>query len=133
MPTPPYNGTGQPAADNGGSWLGRLGSFFGASTPTYAGTGQPVNATGGMLGNATPIYAMAPAVVQPTSKPGASQSSTSQQMPVTASRSDCGCVESEFDDDESEQALMTCPIDPAALASGHIAIVIPRLSATDEQ
>src|SRR3954469_5997524 len=131
MPTPPYNGTGQPAADNGGSWLGRLGSFFGASTPMYAGTGQPVNAAGGMLGNATPIYAMAPAVAQPTSKPVASQSSTSQQMPVTASRSDCGCVESE--NDESEQALMTCPIDPAALASGHIAIVIPRLPATDEQ
>jgi hypothetical protein len=125
MPTPSYNGTGQPA-DNGGSWLGRLGSFFGASTPTYTGAGQPAIVNAGLLGNTTPIYAMAPAVAQaPT------QSGNSQQTPVTASRGDCGCDEPE--NDESEQALMTCPIDPEALASGHIAIVIPRLPASDEK
>jgi|SRR5690242_21517149 len=126
MPTPSYNGTGQPIADNGGSWLGRLGSFFGASTPTYAGTGQPVIASGGLLGNTTPIYAMAPATAQPTS----AQSGNSQQTPVTASRGDCGC---ESENDENEQALMACPIDPEALASGHIAIVIPRVPVTDEK
>jgi hypothetical protein len=130
MPTPSYNGTGQPA-DNGGNWFGRLGSFFGASTPMYAGTGQPVNAGGGVLGNATPIYAMAPAPAQSTPQPSASQSATSQQVPVTVPRSDCGC--DELESGENEQALMACPIDPEALASGHIAIVIPRLVVTDEQ
>lgn len=128
MATPSYSGTGQPA-DLGSSWLGRLGSFFGTSTPTYAGTGQPVLANAGLLGNTTPIYAMAPAVVQAPSQSTSSQSSASQQAPVTASRGDCGCV----DEAESDEALMTCPIDPEALASGHIAIVIPRMPATDEQ
>jgi hypothetical protein len=130
MSTPSYNGNGQPIADNGGSWLGRLGSIFAPSTPMYAGTGQPVIANGGML-NTTPIYAVAPAPAQPVPQPAASQSATSQQVPVTGPRSDCGCGEAERD--ESEEALMTCPIDPEALASGHIAIVIPRLPASDEK
>jgi hypothetical protein len=120
MTTPSYNGTGQPIADNGGSWLGRLGSVFGASTPTYAGAGQPAIASRGVFGSTTPIYAMAPATAQ----------INSQQTPVTASRGECGC---EPESDENEQALMACPIDPEALASGHIAIVIPRLPATDEK
>ena len=123
MTTPSYNGAGQPIADNGGSWLGRLGSVFGASTPTYAGAGQPAIASRGVFGNTTPIYAAAPVAVSATQN-------ASQQTPVTASRSDCGC---EPELDESEQALMTCPIDPEALASGHIAIVIPRLSVSDEK
>lgn len=124
MTTPSYNGTGQPVADNGASWLGRLGSVFGASTPTYAGAGQPAIASRGVFGSTTPIYAVAPAAAS------ASQSVVSQQAPVTASRGDCGC---ELENDESEQALMACPIDAEALASGHIAIVIPRLSVTDEK
>jgi hypothetical protein len=131
MSTPSYNGNGQPIADNGGSWLGRLGSIFAPSTPMYAGAGQPVIASAGMFGSATPIYATAPAVTQATSQQTAAQSANSQQTSVTASRGDCGC--GELENDESEQALMTCPIDPEALASGHIAIVIPRLPATDEQ
>jgi hypothetical protein len=97
----------------------------------YAGTGQPVIANAGVLGSMTPIYAMAPAVAQPASQAATTQSASSQQTPVTASRGDCGCGDAESN--ESEQALMTCPIDPEALASGHIAIVIPRLPATDEQ
>src|ERR1041385_6750668 len=120
MTTPSYSGTGQPTADLGGSWLGRLGSGFGASPPTYAGAGQPAIASRGVFGNTTPIYAMGPAVT-PTN---------SQQTPVTVSRADCGC---EPEVDENEQALMTCPIDPEALASGHIAIVIPRLTVSDEK
>lgn len=126
MATPSYNGPGQPVADNGGSWLGRLGSFFGASTPMYAGAGQPVAASSGLLGSTTPIYTVAPAPAQSTP-----QSQASQQAPVMASRDDCGGVEPKSD--ENEQALMACPIDPEALASGHIAIVIPRLPATDEK
>lgn len=129
MPTPPYNGIGQPA-DIGGSWLGRLGSFFGASTPTYAGTGQPVIASAGLFGNTTPIYAMGPAITQASSAVGAVQSTALQQAPVTTPRVDCCCGQAKSE--ASEQALMTCPIDPEALASGHIAIVIPRLG-TDEQ
>jgi hypothetical protein len=77
-----------------------------------------------VFGSATPIYAVAPAAVSSAAQ------SVSQQVPVTASRTDCGC---EPEIDENEQALITCPIDPAALASGHIAIVIPRMSVTDEQ
>jgi hypothetical protein len=121
MTTPSYSGSGQPTADNGGSWLGRLGSVFGASTPTYAGAGQPAIASRGVFGNTTPIYAVAPAAAQVNS----------QQTSVTASRGDSVC-ELEIED-ENEQALMACPIDPEALASGHIAIVIPRLSVTDEK
>ena len=124
MTTPSYNGAGQPIADNGGSWLGRLGAVFGASTPTYAGAGQPAIASRGVFGSTTPIYAVAPATASSAAQSG------SQQMPVTASRSDCGC---EPELDENEQALMTCPIDPEALASGHIAIVIPRMSVSDEK
>jgi hypothetical protein len=130
MTTPSYNGQGQPIVGNGGSWLGRLGSIFAPSTPMYAGTGQPVIASGGLLGNATPIYATAPAVTQATSQQAATQTA-SQQMPVTASQGDCGCGAAQSE--ESEQALMACPIDPEALASGHIAIVIPRMQAPDEQ
>jgi hypothetical protein len=126
MSTPSYNGPGQPIADNGGSRLGRLGSFFGASTPMYAGAGQPVAASSGLLGSTTPIYAVAPAPAK-----SAAQSQASQQAPVMASQGDCDCVEPESD--ENEQALMACPIDPEALASGHIAIVIPRMPATDEK
>ena len=124
MTTPSYSGSGQPAADNGGSWLGRLGSVFGASTPTYAGAGQPAIASRGVFGSTTPIYAVAPAVASPAAQ------TVSQQTPVTASRNDCGW---EPENDENEQALMACPIDPEALASGHIAIVIPRLPVTDEK
>ena len=129
MSTPSYKGQGQPIVGNGGSWLGRLGSIFAPSTPMYAGAGQPVIANGGLL-NTTPIYAVAPATAQPTSQPSATQTA-SQQMPVTASQGDCGCDGAQID--EGEQALMACPIDPGALASGHIAIVIPRMPATDEQ
>ena len=124
MTTPSYNGAGQPIADNGGSWLGRLGSVFGTSTPTYAGAGQPAIASRGVFGSTTPIYAAAPAAVSTAPQ------STSQQTPVTASRTDCVC---EPENDENEQALMACPIDPEALASGHIAIVIPRLPVTEEK
>jgi hypothetical protein len=124
MTTPSYNGAGQPVADNGASWLGRLGSVFGASTPTYAGAGQPAIASRGVFGSTTPIYAAAPVAASSAAQ------SVSQQTPVTASRTDCGC---EPENDENEQALMACPIDPEALASGHIAIVIPRLPVTDEK
>ena len=118
MSTPLYNGIGQPA-DFGAGLLGRLGSFFGASTPTYAGTGQPVIASGGLLGSTTPIYAMGP----PVAATAAAQAVTSQQASVPTPR---GCTCGAAENEAKEQALMTCPIDPEALASGHIAIVIPR-------
>ena len=59
MATPTYFGTGQPTADSGSSWLGRLGSFFGTGgMPQYLGNGQP-SSGGGSLGN-TPAYLPAP-------------------------------------------------------------------------
>jgi hypothetical protein len=90
MATPPYQGPGQPPLDNGGSWLGRIGSIFGGQTPTYSGDGQPSSSVG-VLGRVTPAYMPAP---------------TTQEN---------------VKDDQT-----SCPIDPVALAAGHIAIVIPR-------
>lgn len=99
MATPAYQGTGQPSADAGGGLFGRFGSFFGGSTPSYAGVGQPTTATGALGGSGV---AYAPA---PSAKPESSTSAASDEMAAE---------------------IMTCPIDPEALASGHIAIVIPR-------
>lgn len=36
MTTPTYQGPGQPIADSGGSWLGRIGSLFANAAPAYA-------------------------------------------------------------------------------------------------
>ena len=63
MPTPTYQGPGQPAADNG-SWFGALGSLLGGTTPAYAGEGQPTGGSSGFLSGTTPAYAPAP--TQPT-------------------------------------------------------------------
>src|SRR5688572_27469703 len=95
MATPIYRGAGQPIADIGGGWLGRLGSFFGGAAPAYSGDGQPSSIVGA-LGRVTPAYMPAP------------------------TQENVSC------DIASAEAQMSCPIDPAALASGHIAIVIPR-------
>lgn len=100
MATPVYQGAGQPSADTGGGLFGRFGSFFGGSTPSYAGVGQPTTATGA-LGGSGVAYAPAPSA-KPESSSG---DATSGEM---------------------DAEIMTCPIDPEALASGHIAIVIPR-------
>jgi hypothetical protein len=105
MATPLYLGAGQQLT-NGGGWLARLGSYFGSGTPPYAGDGQPSPAaSGGLLGRgASPAYAAAPVVKAPEAV---------QQAETSA----------EVDDAAAESG---CPIDPEALASGHIAIVIPR-------
>lgn len=98
MATPSYLGPGQPAADNGGSWLGRLASFFGGGgTPQYIGKGQPSSSLGYLTG-ASPAYMPAPA----------------QDAPM------------EQADEDARDACGSCPIDPDALAAGSIAIVIPR-------
>ena len=85
--TPAYQGTNQPPADNGGGWLGRVGSFFGASTP---------------------MYASAPALKAPDLVTSTSANAVATATPCTYA----------FDP--------SCPIDPAAIAAGQIAIVIPR-------
>jgi hypothetical protein len=97
MATPSYQGQGQPAADYGGSWFGRLASFFGGGTPRYSGSGQPAPGGGGYSGGSSVPYKPAP----------------------TEHPKECVAYPCETD-------AMTCPIDPEALASGHIAIVIPR-------
>ena len=106
MATPAYQGTGQQSADNGGSVFGRLGSFFGSGgTPSYAGVGQPATGSTGYLGGSAVAYAPAPTVTKPESSSPNSDDAVSSEANVE---------------------VMTCPIDPEALASGHIAIVIPR-------
>ncbi len=107
MATPAYQGPGQPPADVGGGGLfGRFGSLFGGITPSYAGVGQPAPVTGALGGSAV-AYAPAPS---PAPKPETS-------TPTGASQATSN---------EEDARFMTCPIDPEALASGHIAIVIPR-------
>lgn len=117
MATPAYQGANQPPADNGGSWFGRLGSFFGGGgTPSYAGLGQP-NGSVGALGSA-PAYAPAPVVTPPkdaqASQPG--QAVQTDPMGTNAALAPRACP----------LDPVCCPIDPAAIAAGQIAIVIPR-------
>ena len=104
MATPAYQGQGQPSADFGGGLFGRFGSFFGGSTPSYAGVGQPTSASGALGGSAV-AYAPPPAAKPETSSPSGATADAST---------------------ESDAEVLTCAIDPEALASGHIAIVIPR-------
>src|SRR5262245_47426034 len=101
MATPAYFGPGQPLLQNSGGFLGRLGSIFGGETPAYSGDGQPSSGAG-VFGRVTPAYL-----------PALTPSETNQD--------DLACA----------IAQSSCPIDPAALASGRIAIVIPRNSGTD--
>ncbi len=108
MATPSYIGAGQRIGTPDG-WLARIGSFFtGSGTPSYVGSGQPQpTTTGGFLrGAATPIYAAAPPATEPAGQ--------------TDSLSDAGALA------QQNAVIQMCPIDPAALAAGQIAIVIPR-------
>lgn len=103
MATPNYLGAVQPQPSNGNGLLGRLGSYFGGGgTPAYRGAGQPVPAnTGGLLRPSAPAYAVAPLKEQ-----------------IAEDDAACEAV--------AESEASACPIDAEALASGHIAIVIPR-------
>lgn len=102
MATPNYLGAAQAQPNMGTGLLGRLGSYFGGGgTPAYRGVGQPMPAIGGLLRPAAPAYAAAPLKEQVAEDIAAAQAAT-----------------------ESEASA--CPIDPEALASRHIAIVIPR-------
>ena len=103
MTTPNYRGAVQSPPSNGTGLLGRIGSYLGSgSTPMYRGAGQPAPAFGGEL-----LRPMAPAYVS---------------APVKERVAEC--------DAEAQAAAeceaSACPIDPEALAAGHIAIVIPR-------
>lgn len=102
MATPSYLGAGQQLSAINQGWLVRLGSFLGGSgTPLYVGAGQPAPSLGGFMRGPTPVYAAAP---------------VKEQIAEVAST---GC--------SAEVAeASACPIDPAALAAGQIAIVIPR-------
>ena len=103
MATPNYLGAAQPQLSIGTGLLGRIGSYFGSGgTPAYRGAGQPAPMNnGGLLRPATPAYVAAPVKAQVANELAEAQA----------------CAESE---------ASACPIDPEALASGHIAIVIPR-------
>jgi len=109
MATPTYQGQGQPSADDGGGWLGRLGAYFGsASAPAYA-------------------PAPAPTVVVPPPKPSGDDGGTTVMRPTTIGTIDpdalaagqIAIVVPRLSDDQ-------IPIDPDALASGQVAIVVRR-------
>lgn len=108
MSTPTYLGAAQPAPSDGNGLLGRLGTYLsGSGTPAYVGTGQPAPTNGSPLRPATPAYAAAPVRVPSTEVAPATDAAT------VADAASASCADA-------------CPIDPEALASGHIAIVIPR-------
>ena len=103
MATPNYLGAAQPLPSNGAGLFGRIGSYFGnGGTPAYRGVGQPVTViSGGLLRPMTPMYAAAPLKEQIAENCVAAQAA-------------------------AQSEASACPIDPEALAAGHIAIVIPR-------
>jgi hypothetical protein len=107
MTTPIYRGATQPPPTAAKDLLQQISAYLsGSGTPAYAGAAQPAAATrGGLFGSETPAYA----------------------VPVTAP--DAGTVDAEAGSvapcTEPADAL-ACPLDPEALAAGHIAIVIPR-------
>jgi hypothetical protein len=101
------------------------------TTPTYKGPNQPAPDTGagwlGRLGSSlgmgqTPNYS---GDGQPSSSSGAPGSMTPAYRSVPSAPPDIR--------DPSAEAQASCPIDPGALASGHIAIVIPRSCAGDRE
>ena len=104
MATPIYLGAAQPRIGSGDGLLSRLGSYFGGGgTPAYAGRGQPMPViTGALLRPASPAYVAPPVKEQ-----------VAQHVQEAQAAEAC-------------DASTTCPIDPEAIASGHIAIVIPR-------
>lgn len=89
------------------------------ATPPYLGPSQPVAGSGGgwlgrlgsYFGNGgTPAYQSAP-IVKP-------------EVPMHEVMTD-----EEAQAAPTDSSPMSCPIDPSALAEGHIAIVIPRRGA----
>ena len=103
MATPIYRGAVQPQPSDGSGLLGRIGSFLGSGgTPLYRGAGQPAPALhGALLRPGGPAYVAAPVKEQVVEDNAEAQA-------------------------EAECEASACPIDPEALAAGHIAIVIPR-------
>ena len=94
------------------------------ATPTYLGPGQPLASNGngflGRLGSlfgggATPQYI---GEGQPTSSGGFLGGATQAYLPAPA--------DEPTQSEEPSAACASCPIDPEALASGRIAILIPR-------
>jgi hypothetical protein len=91
-------------------------------TPTYKGNGQPLADSGGTLGtfgsffgSPTPAYrSVAPSA--PSGSSGYGSNALAYQAAPTSVRRTVTCP---ID-------LSGCPIEPAALAAGQIAIVVPR-------
>ena len=67
MTTPAYQGQGQPIADSGGGWFGRLGSFFGGGSPTYASAPTAMTNETTKLTETAEAVAMCP--IDPTGLP----------------------------------------------------------------
>ena len=98
------------------------------ATPAYLGPGQPssdadngpLGRLGSLVGTQSPSYV---GDGQPSPTNGLLGRSTPAYLPAPTAPS--------FDPSVVEVTDCPCPIDPAALASGHIAIVIPRSSGVD--
>jgi hypothetical protein len=94
------------------------------ATPTYQGSGQPIVDNGGGLlgrlasffGGAAPTYS---GDGQPSSSVGVLGRVTPAYMPAPTQQNTSSST-------ASAEVHPSCPIDPEAMASGHIAIVIPR-------
>jgi|SRR5687768_18217838 len=98
------------------------------ATPAYLGSGQPpLDNGGGLLGRLGSLFGgVTPRYVgegQPTSTGGILGSVTPAYMPAPE-------AEAKPQSDDS-RTCARCPVDPAALAAGCIAIVIPQDAACD--
>ena len=100
------------------------------ATPAYLGEGQPSLDNGGglmgrigsLFGGATPRYL---GEGQPTSSRGILGSATPAYLPAPEAKP--------MQSNEPRTPCATCPVDPAALAAGCIAIVIPQDAACDRE
>lgn len=121
MATPNYQGQGQPTlTQDSGGVVARLGSMFGSTTPMYQGVGQP-SMTTGQVGAMLPAYAPAatPQENTPTIIAASQQSISVADLAELTAALAAGHV-------VIVVPRAAFPIDPAALAAGQIAIVVPR-------
>lgn len=101
------------------------------ATPAYQGSSQPplVNGVGflgrlgSIFGGETPTY----------SGDGQPSSSVGVLGRVTPAYAPAPTPSESIEEQLASEVLASCPIDPAALATGHIAIVIPRTACVPDR
>jgi hypothetical protein len=94
------------------------------ATPTYQGADQPAAGNGsGLLGRLGSLFGGETPAYSGDGQPSSSVGVLGRVTPAYAPGPTQQDVSS---DNASAETQTSCPIDPEAIASGHIAIVIPR-------